>query len=40
MTDPLYTFNGKDITWVVCIQMRDVTNIIMKELNINFLEPV
>ena len=38
MTDPLYTFNGKDITWVVCIQMRDVTKIIMKELNINFFD--
>ena len=40
MSDGLYTFNGKDITWIVCIQMRDVTDIIMERLHIGFEEAV
>ncbi len=35
---PLYVFNGKDITFPVCIQKRDVTDIIAERLNLSFTE--
>lgn len=38
MREPVYTFNGKDITMNMCIQIRAVINIIQKQLNMDFLE--
>lgn len=38
MSEPLYTFKGQDVTWPMCIQMRDVTHIIMERLGIGFVE--
>ncbi len=38
MNNPIYIFNGKDITMNVFIQIRDVINIIKKESNIDFLQ--
>ena len=38
MNDVVYTFNGKDITLSVCIQIRDVVNILMEQLKISFDE--
>lgn len=40
MNDVIYTFNGKDITMNVCIQIRDVLDILQKRLNIDFLKAV
>lgn len=34
--EPIYTFNGKDITLNVCIQIRGVVNELQKRLNISF----
>ena len=31
-----YFFNGKDITMNICLQIRDVINVIMKEKNLSF----
>lgn len=31
-----YFFNGKDITMNICMQIRDVINVIMKERNLTF----
>ena len=36
MSDVIYTFNGKDITMNVCIQIRAVIDVIKKEHNISF----
>ena len=38
MNNPIYIFNGNDITMNVFIQIRDVINIIKKESNIDFLQ--
>lgn len=38
--DAIYTFNGKDITMNVCIQIRDVLDILQEQLNIDFQEAV
>lgn len=36
MNDIIYTFNGKNITMNVCIQIRGVVNVIMDKNNIPF----
>lgn len=36
MSDAVYTFNGKDITMNVCIQIRAVVNELQKRLDISF----
>lgn len=36
MSDAIYTFNGKDITLNVCIQIRAVVNELQRRLNISF----
>lgn len=38
MMETIYTFNGKDITMNVCIQIRAVIKVIQKELNLSFQE--
>lgn len=38
MHDVIYTFNGKDITMNVCIQIRAVIKLIQKRLDIGFEE--
>ena len=36
MTEAIYTFNGKDITRNVCLQIGAVVNIIQEQLNLSF----
>lgn len=36
MSEAIYTFNGKDITLNVCVQIRGVVNELQKRLNISF----
>lgn len=38
MSDVIYTFNGKDITLNMCIQIRAVANVLMERLQIPFEE--
>lgn len=38
MDDVIYTFNGKNITMNVCIQIRAVLDIMQEELKIDFIE--
>ena len=40
MNDVIYTFNDKDITMNVCIQIRAVVDIIQEDLKIGFTEAV
>ena len=40
MSDVIYTFNGKDITMNVCIQIRAVLDILQEQLRIDFVEAV
>ena len=40
MGDAIYTFNGKNITMNVCIQIRAVVDVLQKWLNIDFPEAV
>ena len=40
MMETIYTFNGKDITMNICVQIRAVVDIIQKELNIPFVEAI
>lgn len=40
MSDVIYTFNGKDITMNVCIQIRAVLDVLQKQLKIDFIEAV
>lgn len=40
MSDVIYTFNGKDITMNVCIQIRAVLDILQKKMKIDFIEAV
>lgn len=40
MSDVIYTFNGKDITMNVCIQIRAVVDILQERLNIDFVEAI
>lgn len=40
MSDVIYTFNGKDITMNVCIQIRAVLDILQEKMKIDFIEAV
>lgn len=40
MNDVIYTFNGKDITMNVCIQIRAVLDVLQERMNIDFVEAV
>lgn len=40
MSDVIYTFNGKDITMNVCIQIRAVLDILQENMKIDFIEAV
>lgn len=40
MMDEIYTFNGKDITMNVCIQIRAVLDVLQERLHIDFVEAV
>ncbi len=40
MSDAIYTFNGKDITMNICIQIRAVVNELQKRLNISFEDAI
>lgn len=40
MNDVIYTFNGKDITMNVCIQIRAVLDIIQEQMKVDFVEAV
>lgn len=40
MSDVIYTFNGKDITLNVCIQIRAVVDILREKLDLSFEEAV
>lgn len=40
MNDIIYTFNGKNITMNVCIQIRAVLDILQEQLKIDFIEAV
>lgn len=40
MSEVIYTFNGKDITMNMCIQIRAVVNILMERLQIPFEKPL
>lgn len=40
MSDVIYTFNGKDITMNVCIQIRAVVNVLQERLGIGFEDAI
>lgn len=40
MNDTIYTFNGKDITMNVCIQIRAVVDILQEQMKIDFIEAI
>ena len=40
MSDVIYTFNGKDITMNMCIQIRAVVDVLQERLMIDFVEAV
>ena len=40
MSEPIYTFQGKDITMNVCIQIRAVVDILQEKLKISFEEAI
>ena len=40
MNEAIYTFNGKDITMNVCIQIRAVVDILKEKLNLSFEDAV
>ena len=40
MRDEIYIFNGKNITMNVCIQIRDVVDVLQERLGIDFKEAV
>lgn len=40
MNDVIYTFNGRDITMNVFIQIRAVLDILQEQMNIDFIEAV
>lgn len=40
MKDEIYVFNGKNITMNVCIQIRDVVDVLQERLGIDFKEAV
>ena len=40
MNEAIYSFNGKDITMNVCIQIRAVVDILKEKLNLSFEDAV
>lgn len=40
MNDVIYTFNGKDITMNVVIQIRAILDVLKERMNIDFIEAV
>ena len=38
--EPIYTFNGQDITMVICLLIRDVVSEIQKRSNLSFGDAV
>lgn len=38
MSDAIYTFHGKDITMNVCIQIREVVDLLQEKMSITFEE--
>ena len=40
MPEKIYSFNGKDITMNVCIQIRDVLKLLQQHFHISFEEAV
>ena len=36
MSEVIYTFNGKDITMNMCIQIRAVVDVIQQHMNVSF----
>lgn len=40
MNRTIYTFNGKDITMNMCIQIRAVLDVLQERLHIDFVEAV
>ena len=40
MLEKIYSFNGKDITMNVCIQIRDVVKLLQEHFQISFEEAV
>lgn len=40
MSDVIYTFNGKDITMNVCIQIRAVIDVLQERFSISFEEAI
>ena len=40
MPEKIYSFNGKDITMNVCIQIRDVVKLLQEHFRISFEETV
>lgn len=38
MNEAIYTFKGKDITMNVCIQIRDVVDVLKEQMKIDFIE--
>ena len=38
--EPIYTFNGQDITMLICLLIRDVVNEIQKRSNLSFGDAV
>ena len=38
MNDTVYTFNGKDITMNVCIQIKAVIKLLQEKFEIGFME--
>lgn len=38
MNDVIYSFNGKDITMNICIQIRAVVDVIQKHMQVTFEE--
>lgn len=40
MSDVIYTFNGKDITMNICIQIRAVVDVLKDRLSISFEDAV
>lgn len=40
MSDAIYTFHGKDITMNVCIQIREVVDLLQEKMSITFEEAI
>ena len=40
MSDAIYSFHGKDITMNVCIQIREVVDLLQEKMSISFEEAI